>query len=152
MVGEAPAPSSTVTAEQRQVIDATVSERFPEFERTQLLPLLLELQARLGHLSKGVLGYTSERIRLAFADLYGVASFYALLNTADQEVVKIRLCNSVPCLLAGAQQIAEALSLLPDVSWEWFPCLGQCDRAPAALVGEEAVCNLRPQDMSAFRV
>ena len=122
-----------------------MSGSFSTFERSQLLPLLLALQARLGRLTKGALGYTAERIGLPFSDVYGVASFYALLNTTDSAPRAIRLCGSVPCVLAGARRIAQALEQVPNASWQWFPCLGQCDRAPAALVGEEAVCNLTPE-------
>src|SRR5205085_8685976 len=37
----------------------------------------------------------------------------------------------------------------PDsrLSWEWFACLGQCDDAPAMLVGEEAVRGVTPQTL-----
>ncbi|MGH2363136.1 MAG: NAD(P)H-dependent oxidoreductase subunit E [Chloroflexota bacterium] len=133
-------------------MDAALSGSFAAFERSQLLPLLLELQARLGRLTKGGLGYAAERIGLPFSDVYGVASFYALLNTTDGSPKAIRLCGSVPCLLAGARKIAEALELVPNASWQWFPCLGQCDRAPAALVGEDAVHNLTPERLAELAV
>jgi NADH:ubiquinone oxidoreductase subunit E len=32
-----------------------------------------------------------------------------------------------------------------NLSWEWFACLGQCDHAPAMLVGEEAVRKVTPE-------
>ena len=37
----------------------------------------------------------------------------------------------------------------PDgaLSWEWFDCLGQCDFAPAILVGEEAVRSVTPETL-----
>ncbi len=35
-------------------------------------------------------------------------------------------------------------------SWEWMPCLGQCERAPAMLVGEEAHGPVTPAEIDAL--
>jgi NADH:ubiquinone oxidoreductase subunit E len=153
MVGEAPAPAQGATAAERTAVDEVIAGFMP-FERTQLLPLLQAVQTRSASLSKGVLGYLSERIRVPFAELYGVASFYALLDTGHPHVA-IRLCNSVPCILAGAEQLGAVLRDATGlahgetgpggaIGWEWFPCVGQCDRAPAALIDDEAVYQLTP--------
>jgi|SRR5579859_120093 len=135
MVGEAPTPAQLVTAAERFVVDEVLLD-LPPFERSALLPVLQAVQARAPRLSKGLLGYLGDRIHVPFAELYGVASFYALLNT-DRAPVRVRLCGGVPCILAGAEQIADVLSRSGNSDWTWFPCIGQCDRAPAALVGEE---------------
>lgn len=147
MVGEAPSPSQAATSEQIQVVDE-VLQGFVPFERTQLLPLLLALQARSASLSKGLLGYLSARTRVPFAELHGVASFYALLDT-DGTGVTIRVCNGVPCILAGAEQL-EAVLRQSTLEWEWFPCIGQCDRAPAALVGDQPLYGVTPEALGAL--
>jgi len=136
MVGEAPTPAEFATPQDRAAVDAVLLD-FPRFERTLLLPVLQAVQAQRGGLSKGLLGYLCERVRMPFAEVYGVASFYALLAASDHPVVEVRLCSGVPCILAGAEQLAETLRQQTSASWNWFPCLGQCDRAPAALVGDE---------------
>ncbi len=144
MVGEAPSPAQLASATERTLVDETLAAaEFTPFARDRLLPLLLELKRRLGTLSKGALGYLGERIRVPFAELYGVASFYALLSP-DAPAVRVRLCSGVPCILAGAEALADALRRTGQTNWEWFPCIGQCDRAPAALVGEEAYFQLSP--------
>jgi len=135
MVGEAPTPAQLATPAERAAVEDAMRD-FPQFERSALLSLLQAVQGRSGSLSKGLLGYLGERTRVPFAELYGVASFYALLNTG-RPAVRVRLCSGVPCILAGAEQIADALGQAGEVDWSWFPCIGQCDRAPAALVGEE---------------
>jgi NADH:ubiquinone oxidoreductase subunit E len=135
MMGEAPAPAELATPAQRALVDETLLEFMP-FDRAALLPLLQALQRRSGTLSKGLLGYLGEQVRVPFVELYGVASFYALLTT-NGRATRIRLCNGVPCILAGAEQLADALRRNGQTDWQWFPCIGQCDRAPAALVGEE---------------
>jgi NADH:ubiquinone oxidoreductase subunit E len=148
MVGEAPSPAQGATPAEQTLVDE-VLVGFQPFNRTQLLPLLQAVQARSSSLSKGMLGYLGAQTRVPFAELYGVASFYALLDTGRPPVA-IRVCNGVPCILAGAEALGSRLLAQtglaagqagPDgpIAWEWFPCIGQCDRAPAALIGEEAV-------------
>jgi NADH:ubiquinone oxidoreductase subunit E len=148
MVGEAPAPSELATADERAAVDL-VLERYPAFERSLLLPLLQDVQQRQGVLTKGLIGYLGGRVRLPFAEVYGVATFYALLST-ERAAPRLRLCGGVPCILAGAERIAAALNERTALSWDWFPCVGQCDRAPAALVGGEPVFHLASNDVSPF--
>ncbi len=129
MVGEAPAPAELAAPAERAVVDEVLVD-FAPFERTALLPLLQAVQRRSGTLSKGLLGYLGEQVHVPFADIYGVASFYALLNTGAA-AARVRLCSGVPCILAGAEQLADVLRQNGRLDWQWFPCIGQCDRAPA---------------------
>jgi NADH:ubiquinone oxidoreductase subunit E len=147
MVGEAPAPAELASPDERAMVDEAL-RAFDPFERSQLLPLLQDVQARSGMLSKGLLGYLSQRVRVPFAELYGVASFYALLNTG-QGTPRVRLCSGVPCILAGAESLAHMLRQEVRLDWSWFPCIGQCDRAPAALVDDEPIYHLTPSHVLA---
>jgi NADH:ubiquinone oxidoreductase subunit E len=148
MVGEAPAPAESATPSECAIVDEVLQQFLP-FERSALLPLLQTVQRKSTTLSKGLLGYLGERVRVPFAEIYGVASFYALLNTG-RPATHVRLCSGVPCILAGAEQLAQALRQNSDVAWQWFPCIGQCDRAPAALVGDEPRYRLSSADMLRF--
>jgi NADH:ubiquinone oxidoreductase subunit E len=145
MVGEAPRPAELSTPAERTAVDDTLPGFMP-FDRAALLPLLQAVQQRSGTLSKGLLGYIGEQVRVPFAEIYGVASFYALLDTAGP-ATRVRLCNGVPCILAGAEQLADVLRQNNQTEWQWFPCIGQCDRAPAALVGEQPRYHLSPGDV-----
>jgi NADH:ubiquinone oxidoreductase subunit E len=148
-------PPAAPTDEERSAADRALT-RFPDFARDQLLPLLLEVQAEAGWFSLELTRYLCQRTGVPFSDLYGVISFYALLKTRPTGRTVIRVCKGVPCYLQGASQIGEHLQALlgvgpeeprPDgrISWEWFACLGQCDHAPAVLVGEEAVRPVNPE-------
>jgi NADH:ubiquinone oxidoreductase subunit E len=145
MVGEAPTPAQTASDEERAAVDAVLDE-LPTFSRTLLLPTLQAVQVRHGHLTPGLLGYLGQQVHLPFADVYGVASFYALLSS-EVRSVDVRLCNGVPCVLAGAELLAAALRQNSNVTWSWFPCIGQCDRAPAALVDGEPAYALTPSSV-----
>src|SRR5262245_21553928 len=51
-----------------------------DHRRDLLLPALHALQSRRGWISRGGLGYVCERLSVAPADAYGVASFYGLFS------------------------------------------------------------------------
>ena len=112
--------------------------------RDLLLPALQALQAQAGWITRGGLNHVSRRLSVPPAEAYGVASFYALLPTTPRPPTVIHACDDLACRLAGAEGVCEGLeaSLGPaghpavggGTTWLRSPCLGQCERAPAALV------------------
>src|SRR2546426_1524540 len=112
--------------------------------RHLLLPALHALQRRVGWISEGGLGYLCRRLSVPPAEAYGVASFYALLSTEPRPPTVVHVCDDVSCRVRGAKELCAELEsrfgapgTSPDGgSWTWMPspCLGLCDRAPAALV------------------
>src|SRR5260370_18545822 len=83
---------------------------------------------------------------LALAEVYEVATFYAHFEVVKEDAspppaVTIRVCESLSCAMAGAEQLIEQLSKScpPDVRVLRAPCMGACDRAPVAAVGHEQV-------------
>ncbi|HWE62977.1 MAG TPA: NAD(P)H-dependent oxidoreductase subunit E [Chloroflexota bacterium] len=146
-------PRARPSDAERAAADAALA-RYPAFARDQLLPLLHDVHAVTGWFSEELTRYLSQCLQVPFAELYGVISFYALFKTRPAGRTVLRVCKGLPCSLHGAATIGEQLQQLLGVgpeeptadgrlSWEWFACLGQCDRAPAMLVGEEAVGHLQ---------
>jgi NADH-quinone oxidoreductase subunit F len=74
--------------------------------------------------SEGALGYACRRLDVPPADAYGVASFYALIALEERPADVLHVCTDLACRLAGANVPEGALP---------SPCLGLCERAPAAL-------------------
>ena len=107
-------------------------------QRDQLLPALLALQGEIGWISPGGLNYVAERLSVPPAEAFGVASFYALLSTEERPSHVIHVCDDIGCAPAGAEALIEDLEAAteadPEVAIVRSPCLGQCDRAPAALL------------------
>jgi NADH-quinone oxidoreductase subunit F len=101
--------------------------------RHLVLPALHAVQERVGWISAGAVNYIGERLTVAPADIYGVATFYALLSTTPREPTVVHVCDDIACIGAGAEEICAQLES-SGVTWERSPCLGLCDRAPAALV------------------
>ena len=113
-------------------------------QRHLLLPALWALQERIGWISPGGLNEICRRLTIPPADAYGVASFYALLALEPRPPRVVHVCEDVACRCHGSQELIAQLEerfgpegeLSDDGSATWYrsPCLGQCDRAPAALV------------------
>jgi NADH-quinone oxidoreductase subunit F len=112
--------------------------------RSQLLPALHAVQDRVGWISQPALNYISRRLAVPPAEAYGVATFYALFATKPRPPVMAHVCDDIACRVAGAEDTCAALerAIGPEgvagadgsIGWMRSPCLGLCDRAPAALV------------------
>ncbi len=101
-------------------------------KRHLLLPALHAVQGAIGWIGEGALNYICERLDVPPAEAYGVASFYALLSTHPRPPRVAHVCDDIACRTAGGLELLERLGNRDDVVPS--PCLGQCDRAPAALV------------------
>jgi len=104
--------------------------------RDMLLPALHAVQDSVGSVSRGALGYISDRLTVPPAEAYGVATFYALFNTDAPGGTTIHVCDDIVCVQYGAEDLCDALEGSAGsngLRWERSPCLGQCDRAPAAM-------------------
>ena len=111
-------------------------------ERHQLLPTLHALHERAGWISPGGLNYIARRLTIPPADVYGVATFYALFSVEPLPPRLLHVCNDLACRCAGSDELIAAITerVGPHgqdrggAAWHPSPCLGQCDRAPAALL------------------
>jgi NADH-quinone oxidoreductase subunit F len=109
--------------------------------RHQLLPALHALQASAGWISEGGLNYVAARLTVPPAEAYGVATFYAMLSTTPSPPRVLHVCDDIACRTQGAEDLCAELarSLGPEgegetYTWRRSPCLGLCERAPAALL------------------
>jgi NADH-quinone oxidoreductase subunit F len=112
--------------------------------RSLLLPALHAAQAQAGWLSPGAINYICGRLGAPPAEVYGVASFYALFALEPRPPTVAHLCDDIACLTAGAGDLCAAveqrfgpagqLGARGNATWLRSPCLGLCDRAPAMLV------------------
>jgi NADH-quinone oxidoreductase subunit F len=111
-------------------------------ERHQLLPTLHALHERAGWISPGALNYVARRMTIPPADVYGVATFYALFSVEPRTPRVLHVCDDVVCRCAGSESLIATVTErvgpqateLDGACWLPSPCLGQCDRAPAALL------------------
>src|SRR3989338_6911357 len=99
-----------------------------------LVALLAELQARRGTLTSAAIADAARALQLPLARAQGVATFYSMLNTADDPRPIARVCDGPACWLKGAAAAHQQLHAEFGRLWrvERASCLGLCDRAPAA--------------------
>jgi NADH-quinone oxidoreductase subunit F len=106
--------------------------------------MLHAIQARIGWITPGALNYACRRLDLAPAEAYGVASFYGLFSVAPRPSRVLHVCDDIACLTRGAEELCGKLEhalgpagapvLDGNAVWCRSPCLGMCERAPAALM------------------
>ncbi|CAL9626096.1 NADH-ubiquinone oxidoreductase-F iron-sulfur binding region domain-containing protein [Streptomyces sp. enrichment culture] len=105
--------------------------------RDLLLPGLHAINDRIGWISDGALDYLCRRLTVPPAEAYGVATFYALFSVKPRPATVLHVCTDLACAAAGApglcSGIEERLGPGSGVSVQRSPCLGLCERAPAAL-------------------
>jgi formate dehydrogenase len=85
-------------------------------------------------------------MKLAMTEVYEVATFYHHFDVvkdgaAPPPAITVRVCDSIACQLAGAPGLLERLpkALGTDVRVLHAPCIGRCEQAPAAVVGQHPV-------------
>jgi formate dehydrogenase beta subunit len=117
--------------------------------RDLLIEFLHLIQDQWGHISAARLAALARHMRLPQAEVYEVATFYHHFDVVKETEaappeVTIRVCDSLPCAMAGAERLIETLrGRAPEtVRVVHAPCMGQCEKAPAAAVGHNYVGNV----------
>jgi formate dehydrogenase len=125
---------------------ATLLSGLP-MRRDLLIEHLHRLQDRFGGLHHRHLRALAELMRLSQAEVYEVASFYDHFDivaegAAAPPPVTIRICDSLSCMMAGAETLVAATKAGVDpakIRVVRAPCMGGCDVAPAARVGNREI-------------
>ena len=101
--------------------------------RHLLLPTLHAVNDRVGWLSQAAIDHIAERLDLGPAEVYGVASFYALFSTDERPPHQVHVCTDLACRANGSVPDS-----LPRGAHE-SPCLGVCERGSASLTIDAGV-------------
>jgi formate dehydrogenase len=125
--------------------------------RDLLIEFLHLIQDAHGHLSAAHLRALAEEMRLSMAEVWEVATFYAHFDPVKEDetpppALTIRVCDSLSCELAGAQQLKAALEdgLNPaQVRVLRAPCMGRCDTAPVLELGHNHIDHATPEKVTA---
>ncbi|MBZ5538906.1 MAG: NAD(P)H-dependent oxidoreductase subunit E [Acidobacteriia bacterium] len=142
---------AVATAEEKAAVDrvvASIPAGAPK--RSYLPPVLQAIQNAAGWTSPGALNYASSLLEVPPADAYGVADFYGLLATQKQPPAVAHICEDLACQAKGSERLCAAMektfgpagsSKDGKSTWQRSPCLGLCEKAPAAFV---KVAGARP--------
>ena len=104
------------------------------------------LQDRFGYLSAAHLVALADEMGLAPAEIFEVATFYHHFDVVEDggrvpPPITIRVCDSVTCEMMGAEDLIATLedAMSEDVRVQRVPCVGRCETAPVAVVGQRPV-------------
>ena len=143
--------------------------------RDLLIEHLHLIQDRFGCLSAAHLVALAAEMKMAMAEVYEVATFYHHFDVvkdgdAPPPAITVRVCDSIACELAGSLELLHALEglvpsavegLVPsavegpstlgaDVRVIRAPCVGRCDTAPVAVVGQNPVPHATTEKIAAL--
>ncbi len=109
--------------------------------RDLLIEHLHLIQDHYGHIGAPHLAALAHEMKMAQAEVYEVATFYAHFDVVKDgpapAAITVRVCDSLSCAMAGAEKLLEKLPAIlgKDVRVVRAPCMGACDRAPVVAVG-----------------
>src|SRR5437660_3893008 len=119
-------------------------------DRPRRRDLLIEhlhlIQDTWKQISASHLAALADEMKLAFAEVFETATFYAHFDVVkegepDIPPLTIRVCDSLTCAMLGADKLLASLksSVGGDIRVVRAPCVGRCDTAPAAEVGHNFI-------------
>jgi NADH:ubiquinone oxidoreductase subunit F (NADH-binding)/NADH:ubiquinone oxidoreductase subunit E len=111
-----------------------------------LIEHLHKIQDRFGCLSAAHLAALAQEMKLAQTEVYEVATFYHHFDVVKEgeaapAALTVRVCDGLSCEMAGATALLEKLPAIlgSAVRVIAVPCIGRCEQAPAAVVGQHPV-------------
>lgn len=122
-----------------------------------LLEVLHLAQESFGYLSKHVLGWVAQELKIPRREVYEAATFYSLFSLKGEAKYAIRVCDCLSCYLNGGEQVLYAIRDAANIppsettskdnlfSLQTVSCLGLCDQSPAIMVNQERYGFLTPE-------
>ena len=148
-----------LTSEERTEIEAEIAHY--EQKQAACIEAMKIVQKHRGWLSDDGIRDVAEIMDMTPAELDSVATFYNLLFRQPVGRHVVMVCDSVSCWIMGYENIRQYLmdkleigmgETTQDGRFTLLPicCLGNCDRAPAMMVGEDLHQDLTPEKIDAI--
>ena len=135
----------------RQVTNSAASDiKYLLGDRPRRDDLLIEylhlIQDTYKHVSAEHMAALAKELRLAMAEVYEVATFYHHFDVVKEgektpAPLTVRVCDGITCEMKGAKALKQELLAKCETGVRVIsaPCVGACDRAPVAVVGQNQV-------------
>ena len=115
-------------------------------QRDLLIEHLHKIQDHYQHISSKHLVALAHEMNLSTAEVFEVASFYHHFDVVKEgqtppPSLTVRVCESLSCEMAGSNDLIQALEndLGDKVRVQKVPCVGRCQHAPVAVVGQNPI-------------
>jgi NADH-quinone oxidoreductase E subunit len=130
---------------------------FPR-RRDSLIPVLQQVQDKLGYLPKEVFQQMAEYLRVSANEVFGVATFYAQFRLTPRGKNTIRVCRGTACHVRGGASVHRAVERALKVSpgettsdmkftFETVACLGACALAPVVVLNDKTHGGMTSEEM-----
>ena len=124
-----------------------------------LIPVMQKAQELFGYLSMETMELISERLDVPVAEIYGVATFYALFSLTPKGDHVISVCTGTACYVKGAQAVLDEVKKQLGIesgettkdgkfSIQDTRCLGCCGLAPVMTINNDVYGRLEPKDVA----
>jgi len=141
----------------RSRIEAII-EKHPGAGRETLIPVLQEVQASEGYLSRDAVITVGRHLKLPASKIYGVATFYNQFRFEPQGKYHVQVCRGTACHVKGSAavmaRLQRELGIKPDqttrdglFSLEVVACIGACGLAPVISINGNFHANLVSDDI-----
>jgi len=121
-----------------------------------LIPILQNIQTKLGYLSKETIKYISKNTKIPVSEIYGVVTFYTQFRLQPIGKNIIKICHGTACHVANVSEIADTIFDELDVkpggttadlkfTVEMVACLGCCSLAPVMMINDKVYGRLTPE-------
>lgn len=116
------------------------------------------IQEQYNYIPEEALREAARQFGVSEAQAYGVATFYSYLSVGKRGRYIIRMCESAPCHIAGADEVIRAIESELGIkvgettadgkfTLELTECIGQCQATPVITVNSEPIYNVAPQQI-----
>jgi len=128
--------------DRRQTLDAIIAAHAGR--EGPLLPILHDVQARLGCIDAGAEAHVAAALNLSRAEVHGVASFYHDFTPGPDPRPEVQLCRAEACQARGVEALVPAAEAAAGtrVRLSTVHCLGLCPAGPNARVGDSLHARL----------
>ena len=124
-------------------------------EKASLIPVLQDVQAKLGYLPREAMLEIAGYLGLAPVDMYGVATFYNQFRLNPPGKHAIKVCTGTACHMKGGNISLEAWQrrlniktreTTPDGEFDLdtVACVGCCHMAPVTVVDDKPEGQVEP--------
>jgi NADH-quinone oxidoreductase subunit E len=126
-----------------------------EKEKKNLIPLLQEVQTKLGYLPQKAMQEIADFLEMTEVEVWGVATFYNQFRFVPLGKYHTMVCMGTACHLAGGRLILEALERELGIkvgetaedgnfSLERVACIGCCMLAPVIVIKDKIHPKMTP--------
>lgn len=130
-----------------------------EDERWALIPLLQEVQEKVGYIPPQVIRQVAEGLGLFPSQVQGVISFYSQLYTMPRGRNIACICRGTACHVRGGKRILKLVKqqlgleegeTSPDLEYtlETVACIGVCALAPNMMINNFTYSHMNPKKVS----